>query len=294
MQSLVPGLPLPALEQDDRIPLLLTQRTLTPFTSSSTAPPPPPMHSWTLTLPAGWGMPFFHSLVFSASRIEGLRERFQQSYESGAASWPADFPGTIAFEEWECRRESVEKGYWDRRPPAKRCNWAKVGEGTVWPWRAEMGEIVRSRWGGEGVGGAEGQTTPSVWIVPARVAQRIEVLVVGEGGGKRKSTSFVNEVAEQLASSLVADWRLRSAEGFAEALPELAAEASGSLLRDAIVRVRIRPCGRGTPQTLGMLYMMDEERLEAVRGRLGQMRGKGKARELATGEGEGAEDVSVP
>ncbi|ORY73594.1 ribonucleases P/MRP protein subunit POP1-domain-containing protein [Leucosporidium creatinivorum] len=271
---LIPGTRLPALDHDDRIPILLTQRTLTPsIPSTSTAPPPPPMHGWTLTIPSGWGMAIFNSLVFSSSRIGGLRERFQQSYESGALSFPSDFPGTRAFEEWEARRESVEKGYYDRKPPAKRCNWAKVAEGTKYPWRAEMSEIVKDLW-------PPMEQPPKVneWIVPPRVVDGLEALVVG-----RKDRKIGNEATEKLVQELFELWKGESADP----------PSSATAVREGLVRVRVTPCGKGTPKTLGLLYRLDGERLETVKGKVGkEMRGKGKA--IATGEGEGAEDLCEP
>lgn len=215
-------------------------------------------------------MPIFNSLVFSSSRIGGLRERFQQSYESGAPSFPSDFPGTKAFEEWEARRESVEKGYYDRKPPAKRCNWDKIAEGTKYPWRAEMGEVVKNSWPA-----TEQPLKVKEWIVSPRVVERVEALVTGRTDSKKG-----NEATEKLVEELKGLWLGEKAEP----------PRAGVTLREALVRVRVTPCGKGTPKTLGLLYKLEGASLEMVKSKVGnEMRGKGKA--IATGEGEGAEDV---
>ncbi|KAM0746936.1 POP1-domain-containing protein [Meredithblackwellia eburnea MCA 4105] len=142
---LVPGTKLQALQQDDRIPLLLSQRTLSQSPNSST---PDDFHGWTLTIPAGWGMAFWSSLVHCTPRIAGLTARSQTYFESGTPRFPEDYPGTIGFDIYEAEREAEDKGFWERRPPAKRTNFDKVGTGD--PFRANFSRIVK-RWVGREV-----------------------------------------------------------------------------------------------------------------------------------------------
>ncbi|GAA5870535.1 hypothetical protein JCM1840_004794 [Sporobolomyces johnsonii] len=320
--NLVPGTPLRPLAQDDRIPLLLTQRTLTPPSSSSSAP----MSSFTLTLPSGWGMPFLSSLAYSTPRIGGLRERSLQFYEAGAARFPEDYPGTEAFDEWEARREESERGYWERRPPAKRPNYQKLG--TKEPWRIEMEGVLKRAWGQGGEetqeeGDAKAKDTdkgtekqpaasgaaqigllappppPAAapvkkkeggpYVVPLKVAKEVVSAVASRQ--PTSASSFAMDLdppssssltpAQTLQRGLSAAWRSRS---------ELKENDAHHLLRDAMVRVRLTPCGRGVPEDLGLVYELEEEQLTEVRAKLAGRR-KGKGRAGATGEGEGAEDL---
>ncbi|GAA5918262.1 hypothetical protein JCM1841_002134 [Sporobolomyces salmonicolor] len=322
--NLVPGTPLRPLAQDDRIPLLLTQRTLAPSSSSSA-----PMSSFTLILPSGWAMPFFSSLAYSTPRIGGLRERSLQFYEAGAPRFPEDYPGTQAFGEWEERREQSERGYWERRPPAKRPNYQKLG--TKEPWRVEMEGVLERAWGEGGEEeqeegdltakeqekgkGTEKQPAASCsaqtgilppppaaatssktkeggpYVVPLKVAKEVVSAVASRQPTSPSSSameldpasSSSHNPAQSLQHSLFAAWRSRS---------EMKENDAHHLLRDAMVRVRLTPYGRGVPEDLGLVYELEDEQMGEVRAKLaGRRKGKGRASASATGEGEGAEDL---
>ena len=150
-QLLLPGTPLSAQAQDDRIPIILIQRTIaSPASSSSAAPsssdPCAPISGWTLLLPAGWGLPFFHSLAHADTRIGGLRERAQQSFEAGCAHFPQDWPGTPAYAVEAAGKEKGARSQWERRPPAKRVNFGKLG--TESPFSQDFAKVVENgrRW----------------------------------------------------------------------------------------------------------------------------------------------------
>ena len=58
---------------DDRIPVLLIQRSIEPPAQSSETEAPrltttTSLHGWTLIVPQGWGMPFFSSLTYTGTR----------------------------------------------------------------------------------------------------------------------------------------------------------------------------------------------------------------------------------
>lgn len=217
-------------------------------------------------------MAFWSSLVFSETRVGGLRERSQQFFEAGAARFPEDYPGTTAFDEYELRREADDKGYHDRRPPAKRPNYAKLG--TTSPFRAEMREIVVLRW-------PERDVMIPLWIVPFSVARIVEE--------RLSAGALVAKTAgEIMAVRLIDGWRDTT---FAD--DEVWTPAPDtSMLREALVRVKVTPCGRGAPEELGVIYWMTDPRWEEVRGKVATAgKGQARARARATGEGEGAEDV---
>ncbi|GAA5844126.1 hypothetical protein JCM11251_001826 [Rhodosporidiobolus azoricus] len=297
-QNLLPGTRLDPLAQDDRIPILLAQRTLSSSpstTSSPTSSAAPSRHDashdsslygWTLTVPSGWGMPFFSSLAFSTPRVGGLRERSQQHYESGAALFPQDYVGSPAFDEWETRRQDGEKGYWQRRPPAKRPSYHKLG--TQWPWRVEMNSVLKVACGGMVADSKEGEA----FLVPSNVAEAVlagaaQTSFKGDADSTMPSEPVSSrDRAAELARALKHEWVLASSSPSAS--PPRPASSS---LSHAMVRVKLVPVLRGVPQELGLVYEVqseaqakqvweDLERAARRRGREG----------VATGEWEGAED----
>ncbi|GAA5839669.1 hypothetical protein JCM9279_005135 [Rhodotorula babjevae] len=288
--NLVPGTRLDPIAQDDRVPVLLSQRTLGLAGADST------LHGWTLTVPSGWGMPFFASLVYSTPRVGGLRERSHQFYEAGAARFPEDFVGTPGFVEHELRREDDERGYWERRPPAKRPSYAKLG--TRWPWRMEMGEVLDLAWR-RGTGSAtaeeqegEGERASEETGEPFLVAPAIAKAILAQARASTGSAPAAMDEdgppapcarAKQLEQRLAADWA---------ALASSPSSRSESLLRRAMVRVELVPCVRGVPQDLGMVYEVDEAVAEEVKAKMDAAKKGSEPR--ATGKYDGAEDLCDP
>uniref|UniRef100_D8Q015 Pop1 N-terminal domain-containing protein n=1 Tax=Schizophyllum commune (strain H4-8 / FGSC 9210) TaxID=578458 RepID=D8Q015_SCHCM len=168
-KNLVPGTPLNTLRLDNRVPVLLIQRSVEPLSSSTsgtsslassaatsrtssfnrtnssnsplTSPSTPsqPIHGWTLIFPAGWGMAFLPSLVHTGTRVAGQRERASQSFEAGVPHFPQDVPGDwttlVQFgshEKWWATRSMEEHARWERTPPSKRPNWLKLGTASMW------------------------------------------------------------------------------------------------------------------------------------------------------------------
>lgn len=214
-------------------------------------------------------MPFFSSLVYANARVGGLRERAQQSFEAGVPHFPNDYPGTVAFAEHEARRESLEKGYWDRRPPSKRPNYAKLG--TEWPWRCEMGEILSRR---VAAGGAETDAaavaSPYIqpWIVPGHVVARIVDIVASSIAGVKSRSALNNIAAESMAQSLA------TACNANEAVPSSTLD-----LPSACVRVKVEPRGRGKIDDLGLIYLpTKEQHLELQQNLLVMTRSGGQAK----------------
>lgn len=257
---------------DDRIPILLSQHTLSPIDRRSTVGSPE-MARWTLTLPAKWGMAFWLSLVHCETRVGGLRERSQQYFEAGAARFPQDYPGTNAFREYEERRQAAEQAYWDRRPPAKRPHYGKLG--TPDPFLSNFGSILR-QW--SRIRGKEGLSTNPVrtaegdeWIVSSSIVD----LVIGEVG--RTPTFKGGDDQSTLAIKLLEDWNevyiAKQGVSFYN-LP--------SGLSTALVRVRVVPIGKGAPEELGMIYTMSygasmEDRKEMFKSLVGRCQAGGKS-----------------
>ncbi|KZS93212.1 POP1-domain-containing protein [Sistotremastrum niveocremeum HHB9708] len=110
--NVTPGTRLRPLRQDDRIPIMLVQKSIGTADSS--------MHGWTLLIPKGWSMPFFTSLTHTGSRVGGLRERLYQSFESGVRHFPSDYPSTSAYLSYVQEQAAIAEDLEARRPIAKR------------------------------------------------------------------------------------------------------------------------------------------------------------------------------
>lgn len=238
-QLLIPGSRLPPTSDDNCIPILLSQRTLSPTQTNSA----PEMSGWTLTIPAGWGMPFWQSLVFSETRVGGLRERSQQVFEAGAPRFPEDFPCTLAFDEYETRRADDDKSYFDRRPPAKRPNFDKLGVPD--PFKSNFAGLVEQLAGSlvEKLAGSARDLTP--WFVNTDVAEALALHLAGKP-------------ARKLA---------RNPESLANILFHHYPRPTGGVfsILSALVRVTVVPCGRGAPEELGIIYKVDDQIWNSLR-----------------------------
>lgn len=275
-QNLVPGTPLRPLAQDDRIPILLSQQTLAPTSrrSPDSALSPRSTARFTLTIPHGWSMAFWSSLVYSSPRVAGLRERALSTYEAGVATFPQDFPSTDAYLEHEKRREADDRGYWDRRPPAKRPNYAKLG--TDDPWNLHLEQLLDR---------FLEPTDPNPidpYLVPFKIATSVAAFVSKEQQQSLSAEKSVESSVERLERDLVESWTILQSGGTVQ----------GSTLSRALVRVRIEPCLRGVPEDFGIIYDLGSEECARVRAKM--EKAKKNLEVLATGEGEGAEDVSSP
>lgn len=277
-ENLIPGAPLTPLAQDDRIPILLSQRTVASASAGEKA-----IQGWTLTVPAGWGMPFWSSLVYSTPRVGGLRERSQQYQEAQALRFPEDAVDTPGFIEHETRREADEKSYWDRRPPAKRPSYAKLG--TSSPWRVGMDDVLS-----KAARRSEGSVELKPFVLARSIAERILKEAasgrLAHGGDKMDtdapSGSHSRQRAALVEKQLLEEWQAVSS----------ADAQTPELLAAAMVHVKITPCTRGVPQDLALIYELDVEQARQVRTKVtAAVAGHAV---LATGEEEGPEDVRQP
>ncbi|KAJ2808026.1 Ribonucleases P/MRP protein subunit pop1, partial [Coemansia guatemalensis] len=84
-------------------------------------------HGWTLIAPKGWGMPLWMAFNFAGARAQGMDERLHISLEAGLPMFPADWPGTTAYDGWTGAAATEARQKWTRRPPGKRTNYLKFG-----------------------------------------------------------------------------------------------------------------------------------------------------------------------
>ncbi|KAJ1731059.1 Ribonucleases P/MRP protein subunit pop1 [Coemansia biformis] len=132
-QQLIPGAKLvPDPDADVTVPLLLVRTGPEALVGSRTARADRRCvdtlaHGWTLLAPRGWGMPLWMSLGFAGGRAQGLSERHHVGFEAGLPTFPANWPGTVAYDEWAGAAAAAARQQWIRRPPGKRTNYLQLG-----------------------------------------------------------------------------------------------------------------------------------------------------------------------
>lgn len=257
MQLGIPGSRLRAEVDDARLPLILVQQTLSPEMSSSplASPSTSAMHGYLLFHPRGWSQPLLHSLVFTGTRIGGIREREAQSFESGAGCWPRDFVGSEQGGLWWNAKAIEDKFTWDRKPPAKRPNYLKHG------WEAIDLTLTESRlpWKPDWPGLVAGY--------PTDVSMADEETAINDAAPFEArpyllqlpafSDVFVTllQAPEPAAVLLEAINRHRSKRGFAA----LTSAAALKLFETAMVRVSVKMLARGVAGDVGPIFSLADD-----------------------------------
>ncbi|KAG6844608.1 hypothetical protein H0H87_005542 [Tephrocybe sp. NHM501043] len=255
---LIPGTPLSTQRQDDRIPALLIQRSLQVPESKTQG-----IHGWTLIIPAGWSMAFWSSLTFTGTRVGGQRERQTQSFESGAPYFPRDLPTSTGYDEYATSRAKEERARWDRKPPAKRPNYEKLG--TSSPWRADWHGVLgipRPRFEEEVADEEMGQDRNLVST--QREQQMDDAEPEGDDLGMwllrgADTSSVVSNISKMFnpgAGLLLEINHLRSKRGLDPLAPEIKAD---DLMKRALLSVRIMMCKRGAPDDLAIIYRVTDD-----------------------------------
>lgn len=219
-------------------------------------------------------MPFLSSLIFTGTRVGGQRERATQAFESGAAHFPRDYPCTAAYDEYSADRADEEEATWVRKPPAKRPNYEKLGSRS--PFAPDWDVVLGVRDPAD-TSAADASTIPGEFV-PAQRDMDVDTEAEAPDAAAPPES---RAAATDDASPAVAPWllrgpgtqailakatnadallaelnRLRTKRGL-EALP-LSVSAE-ELWKHALVRVRVRMCGRGCPEDLAVLYAMDDD-----------------------------------
>ncbi|CAG5127497.1 unnamed protein product [Candidula unifasciata] len=120
-----PGCPLRLRDKESRIPVILIQRPGSSSVSSTS-------HlgyasGWDVLIPSGWAMAFWVALVYRGARVGGVREARSIALQAGSLCKPFDFPDSPAGrEQLQTESEALQVRH-DRRPPAKRPNYTKLG-----------------------------------------------------------------------------------------------------------------------------------------------------------------------
>lgn len=251
-KNLVPGTPLNPIRQDDRIPLLLIQRSLESPNSIHG------IHGWTLVFPAGWGMPFLPSLIHTGTRVGGQRERSTQAFEAGTAYFPRDFPCTEFYDKFWDELALKEKAKWNRTPPAKRANYKKLG--TRSPWRADW-EVVL---GLPVAPGVDANLVPAQ-REPQDAMEVDKVPTVRPWVFRGPEVPTILEKATEMFSNgaglLTEINRLRTKRGMDVLDPGYRPE---DLLKGALVMVRLKMVSRGAPNDLAIIYRVNDVEVKKI------------------------------
>ena len=239
------------LRQDDRIPVLLIQRSLECSTSETQS-----LHGWTLIIPAGWSMAFFSSLTFTGTRVGGQRERQTQAFEAGTTYFPRDYPSSLGYDMYAAARQKEERAKWERKPPAKRPNFEKLG--TRSPWKADW-EVVLGLASADGAEAEEeGFVTTQREEPVMEVQQDTKSVRPWLLRGCEVSTvlSSLSKLFNHGAGLLQEINRLRLKRG--HDLLDGSVKAD-ELLKAALVSVRVKMCKRGAPDDLALIYSMTDD-----------------------------------
>jgi len=96
---------------------------------------------WDIILPAGWSMAFWIALVYRGAKAVGLRDQRSLAFEAGQLTFPDSCPDTPSAAEMSVSRSAELRSAYNRRPPAKRCSYDKMG---VWaPFHCPWLELVQ-------------------------------------------------------------------------------------------------------------------------------------------------------
>lgn len=278
-QNLVPGTPLQAMRHDDRIPILMIQHSVeTSSQESSHTSTSRSIHGWTIIIPAGWGMAFFSSLTHTGTRVAGQRERKTQAFEAGCAYFPRDYPSTASYDTYMDIRATEEEEMWERKPPAKRPNYSKIGTRSPWrpDWEVVLGLVEAPKQLGEGVGMA---VDGAEELIPAQRDHASQSDAAVAASALVEAPSHVSKVKP---------WLLRGPDvpavlerisrmpvpalGLRDEMNQLRTKRklqpldvnikSDELMMGALVTVKITLCGRGSPEDLANIYNMDDEEVQ--------------------------------
>ena len=200
-------------------------------------------------IPSGWSMPFFSSLTYTGTRVGGQRERQTQSFEAGSAYFPRDYPFTSAYGSYANEREREEKGRWERKPPAKRANFEKLGTRSAWKpdWEVVLGlETTAIQDDGDLLPTQRDGNPSTVRQVRPWLLRGVDVPAILEN-----ASNMFNHGAGLLTEMNKLRTKRRQDPLESKIRPD-------DLWKSALVMVRLTMCGRGAPDDLAVIYSLDD------------------------------------
>ncbi len=216
-------------------------------------------------------MPFLSSLIYTGTRVAGQRERQTQAFEAGSVYFPRDVPTTEAYADYAEDRADDERETWERKPPAKRPNYEKLG--TRSPWRADWGVVL-------GIDEPPKPQELEDFVDTQRDANAVAVDATAPGTTTDANVTGHQKVEQWLlrgpdVPAAVAELSLASnpAESLLtqvnkartkRKLDPLKADSRGEdLLKGALINVGITLLGRGCPDDMAVIYRMEDDEARA-------------------------------
>lgn len=227
-------------------------------------------------VPAGWAMPFFSSLVFTGSRVGGLREARVRAFECGSAkAFPEDYVTTSTHREYIKQKAETEKARWTRTPPAKKVSYEALEASGF-----RVPDVWSPDWSALGEGSPHSTSVPSSSIETRMIPTQppVDSMDVDASVTKPKSTTAPHgepwllrgsdtasiilslkdlDAADRPAALLDLIANLRRKRGNNDALNLSAAV----VLESAMVAVNVNIISRGSPKDLAVIYAPTAEDL---------------------------------
>jgi hypothetical protein len=203
------------------------------------------MHGFTLIMPAGWGMPFWQSLVFTGSLIAGLKERRNQHLEAGKPSFPEDYPHTQAGRAYWATRAAQDQLRWLSKPASKRLNFTRL-QGSD-PWKPNWTQLSAAQekrlyTAEEEEMNGNSKKQFETWLLSAWLAQPDEL------------SSIASSTAPELALQQAVN-RYREALS----LNPLHMGNTSALYRSCIVRGVLSFDEGGSPKDMAFIFQFDDD-----------------------------------
>jgi len=172
--------------------------------------------------------------------IGGLVERRNQYRECGVSSFPEHYSDTCpAGSEWEHQKAEEERERWEKKPPAKRPQYSALR--TSNPWRPDWRAVLSDRTDND----EEVETNvpknaiQQPWLFTRPFVDHIAALV--------KATE-----PEQVLLKLVNTFRFQRGLGI------LGDKLGKELYSTALVQVKVKMNGRGSPGDMAVIYALDQ------------------------------------
>ncbi|KAI8841633.1 NUC188 domain-containing protein [Chytriomyces cf. hyalinus JEL632] len=188
------------------------------------------LNGWDVVLPAGTvAVNLWKSIIFAGAHATGIYDRRRLCFETGVASFPHDYPETAAHVQWATQQMTSKKETWERKPVAKRCNYAKLK--VLDPFASHFARLV----------GSQFQSDSEVELKPVDVVHSVKlVAIIQDFLRKQEATDL------QVLTALCRDAIQTARPGFSMNHP--------FSLKDAFVRCRLTMMGRGLPDEHGIVY----------------------------------------
>lgn len=186
-------------------------------------------------------MAFFSSIIHTGTRVGSQVQQRTQSFEAGVPFFPSDYPTTTEYEKYIAEWGQYEKDEWNKKPPAKRVNYEKMG--TRSPWRPDWKVVL-------GI-----ETTEDPDLVPA---QRMEVDEVRpwllRGPVVPQVLASIGDMLNPAAGLLFEMNKLRTSRYDEPLRSSVRAE---DLFKGALIMVKLVIQGRGCFESAAMIYQLE-------------------------------------